>query len=202
MSKRAQSDKKATPKAAAKKPATRGARTRKTAAKVSGESLTRDKQAAVYDRAMKAFNSGDFAKARDLLEEAAKGPSPEIAHAARMHRLACERRLSRETITLKTPEERYTYAVTLINQRRLAEAKEQLEMVLEAASAPDYVHYALAICHGLEGDIETAARHLEEAIRLDSRNRTIARNDPDFAPFASAPEIQRLLHPERADSEN
>ncbi len=201
MSRRAQGEKKAAAKTTARKAGTKTARSRKTASKSSAETYTREKQAAIYDRAMKAFNSGDFAKARDLLEEAAKGPSPEIAHAARMHRSACERRLTREKITLRTPEERYTYAVTLINQRRLVEAREQLEIALEAGSDQDHVHYALALCYGLEGDLESAARHLKEAIKLDPKNRTIARNDPDFAPFASAPEIENLLHPERIGSD-
>jgi len=201
MSRRAQGEKKAAAKTTARKGGTKTARSRKTASKASAETYTREKQTAIYERAMKAFTSGDFAKARDLLEEAAKGPSPEIAHAARMHRSACERRLTREKITLRTPEERYTYAVTLINQRRLPEAREQLEIALEAGADQDHVHYALALCYGLEGDLQSAARHLKEAIKLDPKNRTIARNDPDFASFASAPEIENLLHPERIDSD-
>ncbi len=201
MSKRAQGEKKAAAKSTAKKGGTKTARGRKAASKASAESYTREKQAAIYERAMKAFTSGDFATARDLLEEAAKGPSPEIAHAARTHRSACERRLSREKVTVNTPEERYTYAIALINQRRLPEAREQLETALEAGPDQDHVHYALALCYGLEGDLASAARHLREAIRIDPKNRTMARNDPDFAPIASAPEIENLLHPERIGSD-
>ncbi len=197
MTKRAQGEKKAASKATAQKAGGKTARGRKTTTKASAGALTREKQAAIYDRAMRAFNSGDFAAARKLLEQAAKGPSPEIAHAARMHRSACERRLSRETVSVNSPEERYTYAIALMNQRRLPEAREQLERALAAGPDQDHVHYALALCYGLEGDLASAARHLREAIKLDPRNRTVARNDPDFAPFASAPEIENLLHPER-----
>ncbi len=102
---------------------------------------------------------------------------------------------------IETPEDRYNYAVTLINRRRPTEAATQLLRALEGSEKADHIHYALAICYGLQGELTEAGEHLRRAIALDPKNRTIARNDPDFDPFVNSPPISSLLEPERTDSE-
>jgi hypothetical protein len=59
------------------------------------------------------------------------------------------------------------------------------------------VHYALALCKGLSGDIDGACENLRRAIDLEPRNRISARQDADFGGFSSHPQIQQLLFPDK-----
>lgn len=163
------------------------------------KALSREKQIAAYDKAMALFHSGEFAKAIEMLDTVVEGPNREMAHAARVHRSACEQRLGGKVLKFSSPEDHYDYAVALINSRQLRPAVDHLRSALQQMRDPDHVHYALAICHGLMGEIDSAAEHLSKAVTLAPRNRTVARNDPDFQPFASAPPIKRILYPDAAD---
>ena len=173
---------------------------RQEAEKVAAEkALSREKQAAAYDKAMTLFHSGEFANAIEMLDVVIDGPNREMAHAARVHRSVCEQRLGAREVKFSSPDEHYDYAVALINSRRLRPAIDHLRNALKAMRDPDHVHYALAICHGLMGEIDSAAEHLNRAVTLAPRNRTVARNDPDFQPFASAPPIRKILYPDAAE---
>jgi tetratricopeptide (TPR) repeat protein len=163
--------------------------------------MTKDKQSALYDKGMKLFSSGDFAKAKGILEQVAAGPSAEIAHAARMHKAACERRLEAVKVRITSPEEHYNYAIALINRRELSGARDHLKKALDKLPGGDHLHYALALCNGLDNELEEAGEHLRQAIQIDPRNRSAARNDPDFEPFISAPEISAVLQQEGTGSE-
>ena len=189
MSKTAQRGRKATPRAAAPK------RTAATGKGAASHALTKEKQSALYDKAMGLFVGGDFAKAKEALESVAAGPNAEMAHAARMHAVSCERRLSAQSASLKTPEDQYNYAVSLINRGQATKAEEYLLTALDGLPNADHVHYALAISYGLQGKLEESAKHLEDAISLDAKNLAVARNDPDFESFSRAPEIAAILYP-------
>lgn len=197
MSKAGSQGQKSDPKSSAKKKlaAKTGVASEPAAASTAGAPVrTREEQTRLYDKAMKLFSSGDFARARETFDQVVAGPSSDIAHAARMHRSVCDRRLESGEVVLEGPEEHYNYAIALINRRRLSEAQDHLMKALDAKPArTDHIHYAMAICFGLQGDLRKAAEHLQRAIALDPRNRASARNDPDFESFASAPEIRQLL---------
>ena len=155
--------------------------------------LTKQKQSSLYERAMKSFHAGDFAKAAEILPAVTDGPNREMAHSARMYQTVCERRLSALEPQLSTAEEHYDYAIALINRRQIQEARQHLLEALERSPDGDHVHYALALCYGLEGQVDAAATHLQRAVALNPGNRTAARNDPDFAPFADAPPVSAIL---------
>jgi tetratricopeptide (TPR) repeat protein len=157
-------------------------------------------QVKVFEAAMRLFNRGDFKEARDLYRKAAAGPNREMAHTAAMHINMCDRRLSRDQPAPKTPEELYAHGVALMNQARLDEAADRLEASLQAREAADHVHYALALCLGLQGKLDAAARHLQRAVDLRPLNRQIARGDPEFQPIANRPPLRVILYPEKVDS--
>jgi len=161
--------------------------------------LIKEKQASLYSKAMQLFSTGDFAKAKAGLQKVIEGPNLEMSHAARMHHSVCERQLGSAAVQLKTPAEHYDYAVALLNDRKPDEARVHLEKALEGTKNADHVHYALALCLGQMDDFDNAAVHLNRAITLEPKNRNIARNDPDFAPFQSAPQIRVLLRSERTE---
>jgi len=195
--------KKATRKAsqASKKAPTKTTRSRRQEAEriAAAKARSKEKQAGLYDQAMALFHSGDFAKAKPLFEQVIGGPMADMAHAARMRSRVCDQRLTNFELRLKTPDEHYDYAVTLINRRQLDPALEHLETALRDVPEAAHVHYAMALCLGLKGQLEAAAEQLDRAVALEPRNRTVARNDPDFQLFASAPAIKRILHPDSVE---
>lgn len=159
-----------------------------------------ERQMKAFEQAAREFHAGRFAQALRLYEQAANGPSRDMAHSARLHANMCTRRLARPEVSLHTADDHYDYAVTLINQRKLEQAEKHLILALTQNPNGDHLYYALALCRGLSGDIEGARSQLKQAIDLQPRNRVSARNDPDFAEIAHSPRIAELLYPERAGS--
>ncbi|MEZ5351122.1 MAG: hypothetical protein R2762_00670 [Bryobacteraceae bacterium] len=147
----------------------------------------------LFERAMGAFHKRNFKEAGALFAQAATGPEVDMAHTASTHKLMCERRLDTAEPVLESPEDAYTYGVSLMNQGSLDEAETVLRQALQQDEAAGHVHYALAICTGQRGNPAAAARHLRRAIELAPENRTAARNDHEFQSLARIPEIREVL---------
>jgi tetratricopeptide (TPR) repeat protein len=156
---------------------------------------TAREQAEIYDRAIALFQARKYAAAGGLFEAAAAGPAREVAHSARLHASMCARKTGAAESAARTPEEHYNYAIAFINARKLPEAERHLQEALARSPGADHVHYALALCRGLSGDVQGAYQHLRRAIEIHGRNRIAARNDPDFAAFAKLPPVYELLYP-------
>jgi Tfp pilus assembly protein PilF len=162
----------------------------------SGSTSTERTQASIFDEAVRILNTGDFKGAKVLFEQAAAGPSPEMSHAARIHARMCEHRMAKAAPQLTSAEDHYNFAIALMNQRSLEKAEEHLVQALAMASDADHLHYAMALCRGLRGDVEGACKHLARAIELQPKNRHMARNDPDFVELFPHRSLARLLYPE------
>jgi tetratricopeptide (TPR) repeat protein len=154
-------------------------------------------QTEFFEKAIALFNSGDFSSAKGVFERAALGGDRQMAHSARLHARICEHRIKKQVPELSSAEDRYNYAVALINRRDLATAESELRAALIQSEHSDHLHYALALCRGLNGDLEGAYTHLKRAIELQPRNRLVARNDPDFSEFGHRLPVRDLLFPER-----
>jgi len=150
-----------------------------------------------FEEGMRQFHARRFQPARESFVRAMEGPDRAVAHRASLHARICEQRLASAGPVLKTPEEHYNYAVTLINSRDLAAAQTHLRAALEADAAADHVLYALAACQSLGGDLQAAYENLKRAIDLQPRNRLAARQDPDFSAMAGQPTFHRLLYPDK-----
>jgi Tfp pilus assembly protein PilF len=157
-------------------------------------------QLKLFEQAVRHFHARKFAEARELFEKAQSGPNREMAHNAELHIRMCDRRLEKPKVDLKTAEEHYNYGVAMINARNLPEARQHLERALQMEPQADYVLYAVALCTGLEGDVDGAHEYLKRAIELEPRNRIAARQDADFALFFDHPHMQQLLFPEKTGS--
>ena len=156
-------------------------------------------QLGAFESAMKMFHARRFEQAKEIFQSVAAGPERDVAQRARLHIAMCDRRLQQGVVTLSSAEEYYNYGVALINTRNLLEARANLEKALELSPNADHVHYALALAQALSGDFTTAHQNLKRAIELEPRNRTIARQDADFAPLANVHPFDRLLYPEKKD---
>jgi tetratricopeptide (TPR) repeat protein len=156
-------------------------------------------QAERFEKAMALFHKRDFAKARELFAQIAAGPNSEWMHAARMHERMCERRLEGAKPP-KSAEDHYTLGVALLNLGALDRAEEHLRKGVQANDRGDHLHYALALCLGLRGDLEGCYRHLSRAIEIAPQNRIAARNDGDFQALAKQSPLRELLNAERGVS--
>jgi tetratricopeptide (TPR) repeat protein len=154
-------------------------------------------QLAAFEAAMRLFHARRFAEARQGFQSAADGAERDIAQRAQLHIAMCDRRLPQKQATLTTAEEHYTYGVALLNTRNPAEARLYLERAVAMSPGSEHIHYALAAAQSLSGDAAGAVETLRRAIDLDPRNRTLARQDADFAMLTSYPAFRALLNPEK-----
>lgn len=152
-----------------------------------------------FSRAMKAFNAGEYRKARPLFEQAAQGPAISVKETALMYMRMCDQRSAQEKLVLESAEDYYNYGVGLMNDKRPAEAKKYLERAA-AMSASSHILYAYALASGLSGDSETAVNSLRRAIEADPSTRGLARSDADFQPLLHDPSIRQLVTAERNES--
>jgi tetratricopeptide (TPR) repeat protein len=155
-------------------------------------------QLEIFESAIKLFHARCFRDARERFLAAQSGMDRGIAHKAGLHVRMCDRRLEEQSVVLSTPDEHYDYAITLINERKLLQARQHLTKGLEQQPEADHIYYALALCDGLGGDLQGAYENLRRAIEIQPRNRITARQDADFAAIANQPPLDRLLYPEKA----
>lgn len=154
-------------------------------------------QLSFYEAGMRHFHTGKYREARDLLLQSLVGPERDIAHRAELHIRMCDRRLEAPKPVLHSAEEHYNYGVALLNSRDLTSARHHLQIALALDPGADHVHYALAICYALTGDLQGSYENLKRAIEIQPRNRIAARQDADFAPFTHQHPFDRLLYPDR-----
>lgn len=154
-------------------------------------------QGRLFDEAVGLFRAGNFQEARQRFELAARGPSAEMAHAARQRARMCEQRLARMEPALSSAEDHYNYAVVLLNLRRWEQAEAHLHQALAENPRGDHIYYALAVCRCWRGDLEAAARFMRRAIEIQPQNAIVARNDPDLAPFAQQFPLVQVLSSDR-----
>jgi tetratricopeptide (TPR) repeat protein len=141
-------------------------------------------QAGKYEKAHVAFN--------DMLATAPH----DLADRVRMYIAACVGQISKGTTKFQSHEERYDYAVSLLNQGHYEDAREHFNEILLKDKQADYAFYGLALLSGMTGDSSKCIEHLTEAIRLNAQNRFQARSDSDFDSVADDPRFTELLYPE------
>lgn len=150
-----------------------------------------------FEHGMRLFHERKFERAREAFLDASRGPDRAVADRATLHARICGSRIETPAVVLKTAEDHYNYAVTLINTRDLTGAQQHLHAALAADPRADHVLYALAASQSLAGDLQGAYENLRRAIDLQPRNRLAARQDPDFAALAEHPAFARVLYPDR-----
>lgn len=157
-----------------------------------------DKQQLTYEEAVRLFYAHKWERADALFQKVMEGPNRTLAHHAQIHSQICRKQMSPPEVKLKTVEDHYNYAVTMMNARRLKEAAEHLEAALRMAPQADHLHYALAATEALQGNAQGAFERLKTAVSLQPRNRALARSDPDFAGALHYPPLASLLQLDRS----
>lgn len=149
-----------------------------------------------YQNALQHMQEGKYEKARVLLEKIVPDAPPEILERARVYLAVCERNSRPTELKFNTPEERYDYAVSLLNAGSFEEARDHFEGILAESPRADFAHYGMALLNSMTGQAEEALEHLGRAIEINPANRIQARSDPDFIDMADDPRFTELLYPE------
>ena len=151
---------------------------------------------ALYEAALRLMQEGKFDKAHTAFAHMLDASPGDLAERIRMYINACVQQSSKGKAQFASDEERYDYAVSLLNEGNYEDARAQLKQIIAANNQADYAFYGLAVLASMTGDAHTCLEQLTEAIRLNARNRIQARADSDFQDMADDPRFTELLYPE------
>jgi len=163
----------------------------------SAAAILAEKQEGLYGEAIRLFYAQKYDRADALFRKIIQGPDRTLAHHAQVHSNICAGRLRQPQVYLRTVEDHYNYAVTMMNARKLEEATQHLETALRLAPQADHIHYAMAATQALRGNPEGAYQRLKTAIELEPGNRQRARADADFLGILGYPPLVALLRLDR-----
>jgi tetratricopeptide (TPR) repeat protein len=149
-----------------------------------------------YQTAFQLMQEGKFEKARINFEKVIATGPPEMTERCRTYIAVCESKLHESTRTFASTEERYDYAISLLNTGDYDEARDHFEIILNEMPTADYANYGLAALESMTGQVEECLEHLARAIELNARNRIQARTDSDFHNMIDDPRFTELLYPE------
>lgn len=149
-----------------------------------------------YEAGLRLMQEGKYDKARAEFEKISPDSPPEIRDRAALHMAACDRQSQRVELAFVTIEERYDFAVLLLNDGNYEDAREHLEAILSQKEDADFAHYGIAVLDSVTGQAEECLQHLSRAIDLNPLNRLQARRDTDFTDMADDPRFTELLYPE------
>lgn len=145
---------------------------------------------ATYVEAVKAYETGLESLQRRQFDAAAEAfrrvieaypEERELHERARLYLRVCERETVPPPPPPRTLDERIYAATLALNAGSAEEALQHLEPAAEEEPDNDHVLYMLAVAHALVGHGATAVDHLRRAVELNSENRLLARQEPDFA---------------------
>ncbi|HEX6509927.1 MAG TPA: tetratricopeptide repeat protein, partial [Chloroflexota bacterium] len=160
------------------------------------EDANRKATLVIYESALKLMQTGKFEKAHAAFSQMLDGAPQDLADRARMYIAACVSQIDKKTTKFESHEERYDYAISLLNQGHYEDAREHFQQILQENEGADYAFYGLALLASMTGDTKDCIQHLGEAIRLKAQNRLQARSDSDFESMAEDPRFTELLYPE------
>jgi tetratricopeptide (TPR) repeat protein len=150
----------------------------------------------LYESALRLMQEGKYQKAHDAFGSMLATAPPDLAERVRMYICACQQQISKSKTEFVSEEERYDYAISLLNEGNFEDARAELKRIITENDRADYAFYGLAVLSSMTGDSHHCLEHLTEAIRQNPRNRIQARSDSDFQDMADDPRFTELLYPE------
>src|ERR1700709_1595868 len=91
-----------------------------------------------YEAAIRLMQEGKFEKARAAFERLLAAGAGDLSDRIRMYISASTMQLSRTTASFTNHEERYDYAVSLLNDGHYEDAREQFQEILKQNADADY----------------------------------------------------------------
>lgn len=151
---------------------------------------------ASYEAAIHLMQQGNYDKAHQAFDKMLISSPADLAERIRMYINACLLQISKGETTFHSHEERYDYAISLLNDGHYDDARDHFKKILLENPRADYAFYGLAVLASMTGDSSECLEHLAEAIERNPRNRIQARADSDFQNMADDPRFTDLLYPE------
>jgi tetratricopeptide (TPR) repeat protein len=149
-----------------------------------------------YQAAIQLVQQGKYEKAQAALEKLLPTAPVEIVERCRMYISTCNRQIEKRARAFPTPEERYDFAVSRLNEGYFDEAADELRAILREFPQADYAYYGLALIDAITGRVQGCLDNLSKAIDLNPKNRLQARADNDFQSMVDDPRFTELLYPE------
>ena len=173
-----------------------GKRPRTLAGVASSGDASRTHTLALYESALRLMQEGKYEKAHVAFNQMLAASPPDLAERIRMYINACIQQISKGKTSFQSDEERYDFAISLLNEGHYEDARSHFKQIIAENSNADYAFYGLAVLASMTGDAHHCLEHLTEAIRLNGKNRIQARADSDFQDMADDPRFTELLYPE------
>jgi tetratricopeptide (TPR) repeat protein len=151
---------------------------------------------ALYEAALRLMQQGKYDQAHAAFTQMLAASPADLAERIRMYINACVQQIAKGKTSFLSDEERYDYAVSLLNVGHYEDARDQFKQIIGGNHRADYAFYGLAVLASMTGDAHRCLEHLTEAIRLNPRSRIQARADSDFQDMADDPRFTELLYPE------
>ena len=162
----------------------------------SSPDASRAQTLALYESALRLMQEGKYEKAHAAFNQMLASSPADLADRIRIYINACLQQISKGRTDFASDEERYDYAVSLLNDGHYEDARNQLKQIIATNNQADYAFYGLAVLASMTGDAQGCLEHLTESIRLNGKNRIQARSDSDFQDMADDPRFTELLYPE------
>ena len=144
-----------------------------------------EKILAAYGQAVKAFRKGDCTKAKELflafLEK--HNTEKELIDRSQMYIALCENREKGGTVSLKTFDDYYEYAVYKLNRKDYDEAIKLLEKAKTQKPKEGKVSYLMALIYCQMEDTKKCLDNLMDAVQKDKFFGTLAQNESGFEPL-------------------
>ncbi len=163
---------------------------------VPAEDNNRKSLIALYEKAVTLMGHGKYNDAHAAFNALLEGAPHDLADRIRMYIAACVSQIHQGTTEFRTHEERYDYAISLLNHGQYDDASDHFKHILLENDSADYAFYGLALLASMVGRTHECLEHLEQAIKLNPMNRIQARGDSDFTNMAEDPRFTDLLYPE------
>ena len=150
----------------------------------------------LYEKAIRMMGAGKYPEAHIAFQQLLQGAPHDLADRIRMYISACVAQIDKGTTEFRSHEERYDYAISLLNHGHYEDAREHFQQILLDKSSCDYAFYGLALLSSMTNSSHECLQHLAEAIRLNPQYRIQARADSDFSNMSDDPRFTELLYPE------
>lgn len=150
----------------------------------------------LYGEAIQLMQANHYTEAHAAFDHLLHDAPHDLGDRIRMYIAACVAQIHQGTTEFRSHEERYDYAISLLNHGNYEDAREHFNQILLDQCECDYAFYGLALLSSMTNSSHECLDHLEQAIRLNPQNRIQARSDTDFANMSDDPRFTELLYPE------